>query len=267
MECLRFGSTIPGGYWGCCAADIIQNCKVDPDAPASISLVDGDGGTFMQKFLGKTYREIFESRLRIGSFSTRDMPNHAFFVMLERNQIASGYGQKWMAILKEHGFEFIRTVNNSVWNKDNYVFALFRNNGPNAVGDQFTPPPGWTDLPSVKKEAWELIPERRAEATDERSGCRRPEIWDKIGPAKFYSQTGTRRRRCPDHPRCYPDTVSATGADCPCGGNREIPEGCRCRQAAPDTQRQHVWRGDERTEGEDACAKAGLGGRNEKDRC
>src|SRR6185369_2015183 len=143
MEVLRFGSTIPGGYWGCCAADIIQNCKVDPDAPASISIVNGDGGEFMQKFLGKTYREIFESRLRIGTFSTRDMPNHAFFVILEKAQISSGYGQKWLAILKEHGFEFIRAVNNSVWNKDNYVFALFRNNGPNALADQFTPPPGW----------------------------------------------------------------------------------------------------------------------------
>jgi hypothetical protein len=188
MECLRFGSSIPGGYWGCCAADIIQNCKVDPDAKASISLVDGDGGVFMQKFLGMTYREIFLSRLRIGSFSTKDMPNHAFFVMLERNQISSGFGQKWLAILKEHGFEFIRTVNNSVWNKDNYVFALFRNNGPNAVADQFTPPPGWTELPSVKKETWELIPpSERKQLTKDQAAVDQT-IWDKIGPAKLYSQ-------------------------------------------------------------------------------
>jgi hypothetical protein len=188
MEVLRFGSTIPGGYWGCCAADIIQNCKVDPDAPASISLVDGDGGTFMQKFLGMTYREIFESRLRIGSFSTRDMPNHAFFVILEKNQISGGYGQKWLAILKEHGFEFIRTVNNSVWNKDNYVFALFRNNGPNAVADQFTPPPGWTDLPSVKKETWELIAEPERKSLTKAQAEVDQQIWDKLGPAKLYSQ-------------------------------------------------------------------------------
>lgn len=188
MEVLRFGSSIPGGYWGCCAADIIQNCKVDPDAPASISLVDGDGGTFMQKFLGKTYREIFESRLRIGSFSTRDMPNHAFFVMLERGQISGGYGQKWLAILKENGFEFIRTVNNSVWNKDNYVFALFRNNGPNSVADQFTPPAGWTELPSVKKEAWELLTvEQRKQLTKDQMAVDQA-IWDKIGPAKIYTQ-------------------------------------------------------------------------------
>jgi hypothetical protein len=188
MECLRFGSTIPGGYWGCCAADIIQNCKVDPDAPASISLVDGDQGIFLQKFLGKTYREIFESRLRIGTFGTRDMPNHAFFVILEKHQISSGFGQKWLAILKEHGFEFIRTVNNSVWNKDNYVFALFRNNGPNAVADQFTPPPGWTDLPSVKKETWELIPPSERKQLTKDQVAADQTIWDKIGPAKLYSQ-------------------------------------------------------------------------------
>ena len=141
MECLRFGSTIPGGYWGCCAADILQNFKVDPDAKASIELVNGDGGESMQKFLGMTYKEIFLSRLRIGTFSTRDMPNHAFFVMLSATQLQPGsYGHKWLAILKENGFEFVRTVNNSVWNIDNYVFALFRNTGPNAVKDQFTPP-------------------------------------------------------------------------------------------------------------------------------
>jgi hypothetical protein len=188
MEVLRFGSSIPSGYWGCCAADIIQNCKVDPDAKASISLVDGDGGTFMQKFLGMTYREIFESRLRIGSFSTRDMPNHAFFVILEKNQISGGFGQKWLAILKEHGFEFIRTVNNSVWNKDNYVFALFRNNGSNAVADQFTPPPGWTDLPSVKKEAWEYIPNDERKQFTKAQAEVDQKIWDRLGPAKLYTQ-------------------------------------------------------------------------------
>lgn len=195
MECLRFGASIPSGYWGCCAADIIQNCKVDPDAPASISLVEGDGGIFLQKFLGKTYREIFESRLRIGSFSTRDMPNHAFFVILEKNQIASGYGQKWLAILKEHGFEFIRTVNNSVWNKDNYVFALFRNTGPNAVADQFIPPPGWTDLPNNgKNEAWQFLGDgvgdlafSAKELTKQHAKVDQ-KVWDKLGPAKTYTQ-------------------------------------------------------------------------------
>jgi hypothetical protein len=189
MEVLRFGSTIPGGYWGCCAGDIIQNCKVDPDAQASISLVDGDGGVFMQKFLGKTFREIFESRLRIGTFSTRDMPNHFFLVVLEANQISGGNGAKWLAILKEHGFEFIRTVNNSVWNKNNYVFGLFRNTGPNAVKDQFTPPQAWLDLPSNgKKELYEFLSTAdRKDLTANYAKVDR-KVWDKVGPAKLYTQ-------------------------------------------------------------------------------
>jgi hypothetical protein len=188
MEVLRFGSTIPGGYWGCCAGDIIQNCKVDPDAPASISLVNGDGGEFMQKFLGKTYREIFEARMRIGTFGTGDMPNHFFIVVLTNSQCQSGYGKQWMEILKEHGFEFMRTVNNSVWNVDNHMFGLFRNCGSNSVADQFTPPKSWTDLPSVKREAWELIPaEERKVLTSEHKNADKV-IWDKLGPAKMYTQ-------------------------------------------------------------------------------
>ena len=50
MEFLRFGSSIPGGYWGCCACCIIQNFKFDPKAKASIQLVSGDSGTLSQRF-------------------------------------------------------------------------------------------------------------------------------------------------------------------------------------------------------------------------
>lgn len=203
MEFLRFGSSIPGAYWGCCAADIIQNFKVDPDAPASISIVDGDGGTFLQKFAGMTYREIFEARLRFGTFSTRDMPNHAFFAILAKSQLSSEVGKKWLKILKEHGFEFIRTVNNSVWNADNFVFALFRNNGPNAVKDQFTPPKEWTDLPSNgKTELWETV---GSPYSDEYSTVNLTKqyadvdqkVWDKIGPAKLYTQAEVEAKGVP----------------------------------------------------------------------
>jgi hypothetical protein len=172
MEFLRFGSSIPGTYWGCCAADIIQNFNVDPDTKSSIQLVSGDGGGgithpkggFM--YAGPTYRDIFLQRLRIGTFNTREMPNHAFFVMLSRTQIDSATGKKWLAILKAEGFEFVRTVNNSVWNKDNYVFALFRNVGPNAVKDQFTPPAAWTDLPDVVPEPWRSLPDTKKLTAD-----------------------------------------------------------------------------------------------------
>ena len=80
VEFLRFGSSIPGAYWGCCAMDIIQCFSTDPEAPASIELVSGDGGNpFMKNgktmFLGKTNKDVFLQRLRIGTFSTENMPN------------------------------------------------------------------------------------------------------------------------------------------------------------------------------------------------
>lgn len=165
MEFLRFGSSIPGNYWGCCAADIIQNFKVDPDAKASIQLTSGDGGGCLMKdgemlFAGPTYRDIFHQRLRIGTFSSTEMPNHAFFAIMSRSQLFTDNGKKWLSILKEAGFEFLRKVNNSVWNVDNFIFVLIRNAGKNFVSDQFTPPKEWTALPDVVPEAWQFIEDR-----------------------------------------------------------------------------------------------------------
>ena len=175
MEFLRFGSSIPGSYWGCCAVDIIQNFKVDPDQKASIQCVSGDSGTALSKdgkgFFGKTYREIFWSRLKIGTFSDREMPNHAFFAVLTESQINSGYGAKWLKILHEAGFEFIRTVDNSVYtgstllsdpNKPegyshpNHIFGLFRNVGMGAIKDPFKKPAAWEALGENTKTQREI---------------------------------------------------------------------------------------------------------------
>jgi hypothetical protein len=197
MECLRFGSSIPGGYWGCCAADILQNFNKDPDEKASIQVTNGDGGGGMQgpnggmAFLGMTYREIFHSRLRIGTFSTRDMPNHAFFIMLTDGQVNSVTGKKWLEEFKKAGFEFVRTVNNSVWNVNNHVFALFRNCGPNAVKDQFTPPKSWTDIKieDGKLEAWECLSnDTTTEELTKRQAAFDKKAFDALGPAKIYKQ-------------------------------------------------------------------------------
>lgn len=184
MEFLRFGSSIPGGYWGCCACCIIQNFKFDPKAKASIQLVSGDSGSGVRDgnaFAGPTYEDIFRTRIRIGTFSDREMPNHAFLAILTASQISSGYGAKWLKILKEEGFEFIRTVDNSVYSGQsilsapgggsvsshaNYIFGLFRNIGTGAVKDQFTPPDAWTALGKVVPEAWEFIsPTERTDLT------------------------------------------------------------------------------------------------------
>lgn len=155
MEFLRFGSSIPGEYWGCCACDIIQNFNEDPDTPASIQLVEGDGGSTLGKFAGKTYRDIFLQRLVYGTFSADPAraKNHAFIAILSAKQCNTAVGKKWLRLLKAQGFEFVRSVNNSVWNAKNYIFMMVRNVGPNAIDDQFAPPPFWEDLPSRVPEA------------------------------------------------------------------------------------------------------------------
>jgi len=183
MEFLRFGSSIPGSYWGCCAVCVIQNFKVDPDDSASIQLVNGDDGQPVLRdggfiFAGPTYKDIFLQRLRIGTFNQNDMPNHAFLAVLTDYQLKHDPGKKWLKILKEQGFEFIRTVDNSVYSGDsvigddsegldeygdevsshpNHIFGLFRNIGTGAVKDPFTPPKEWTDLPSVVPEVWQTM--------------------------------------------------------------------------------------------------------------
>lgn len=172
MEFLRFGSSIPGGYWGCCAVCIIQNFKMDPDTKASIQIVSGDSGTPIldkagkELFVGPTYRDIFNTRIRIGTFGQNDMPNHVFLAVLTQEQIDGAHGKKWMAILKEAGFEFIRTTDNSVYTganvltsvspHPNHIFGLFRNIGGSAIKDPFTPPKAWTDLPEQTKTQMEI---------------------------------------------------------------------------------------------------------------
>lgn len=193
MEFLRFGSSIPGSYWGCCAVCIIQDFKQSPDDKASIQLVGGDGGNPIIRggeiaFAGPTWKDIFLQRLRYGTFSESDMPNHTFLAVLTSEQISSGYGREWLAILKEQGFEFIRSVDNSVytgekvmspgevfsegeedeyWEDDegeegvsshpNYIFGLFRNIGKGSITNPFLPPKAWTDLPKVTAEVYDYL--------------------------------------------------------------------------------------------------------------
>jgi hypothetical protein len=203
IEFNRFGGTIPTAYWGCCAACIIQNFHCDPDAKASIQIVEGDGGSPMTNdageliFAGPTNADIFRQRLRIGTFSSRDMPNHAFFAILTKNQLNTTHGKRWLALLKENGFEFIRTVSNSVYggaglsdtpgdNAPNYVFGMFRNIGTGFITDPFTPPKEWTDLPSVMPEAWETVG-LTPEITEKQRAAHK-KAWEALGPAKFMTE-------------------------------------------------------------------------------
>lgn len=207
MEFLRFGSSIPGAYWGCCAMDIIQDFKQDPDEKASIQLVDGDGGypiTGKSGFLfaGPTWKDIFLQRIRIGTFSSRSMPNHGFLAILTDWQLSNNPGKKWLKILKDEGFEFIRTVDNSVYsgastispgsakgsNNANYLFGLFRNIGNGAVKNPYQPPTAWTDLEQRIPEAWQGSASD-GDAINAAVQAYHLERYNLIGEPKFLSET------------------------------------------------------------------------------
>lgn len=204
MECLRFGSSIPGSYWGCCAVDVFQNFKVHPDAKASIELIVGDSGQPVPggKFFGTTWREIFWSRIREGTFGTHDMPNHGFIAILTDWQLADpDTGGAWLPILKEAGFEFIRTVSNSVYDgprlgkhgdrssHPNHVFGLFRNIGAGAIEDPFTPPKEWLALKGCIPEVYiDITKSGYSRKLAEAQRAFHRESWNKIGPAKRYTE-------------------------------------------------------------------------------
>ena len=214
MEFLRFGSSIPGSYWGCCAVDIIQNFSAGhPDDKASIEVVCGDGGQPIGNyFLGKTNREIFEARLRIGTFSDSELPNHAFLCVLTESQIGYGNGLAWLKVLKENGFEFIRAIDNSVYSGEdiadsefyepseyysspNYLFGLFRNIGVGKITNPFQPPSAWVDLDEIGVlETCNFVgePKARIDLTYEHLQQSRDALhlkrWNEIGPVKFYNK-------------------------------------------------------------------------------
>jgi len=219
MEFLRYGSRIPGKYeYGCCAVDIIQDFKQDPDEKSSIEVVSGDSGnplldyTGNQQFLGTTYRDIFNQRLRIGTFSKADMPNHVFFAVLTDWQLKTQVGLKWLKILKDSGFEFVRATDNSVYtgtslygspedeydgeecydDEDchlNYIFALYRNIGSTRVENPFEPPAAWTELDADTtnrfQEIYELLPREQWIGGERARYIKHREVWDKIGPVTF----------------------------------------------------------------------------------
>lgn len=165
MNAIRFGWMNIGGNTGCCAIDIMQGFTYDPDAKATSEVLMGDSGITTHKTLGPTNKDIFLNRLRIGTFDSRDMPDRAFLVAMTDSQVGGTNGGKWLKVLKEEGFEFIRTINNSVYTGSGvpddlspsdhdgtfahpvYLFGLFRNISNSRVADPFEPPRQWKELP------------------------------------------------------------------------------------------------------------------------
>ena len=210
MHFLRFGSSIPGpngsAGWGCCAFDIVQGFSYGhPDDKASIEVVCGDGGQPIGNyFLGKTYREIFEARLRIGTFSDSELPNHAFLCVLAESQIGYGNGLAWLKVLKENGFEFIRAVDNSVYSGEslagegyddedcessiNYLFGLFRNIGAGRISNPFFPPQEWLDMTDGVAEVCGYLSGKDMGKLQESRDNLHLKRWNEIGPVKFYTK-------------------------------------------------------------------------------
>ena len=179
MECHRLGA-LRGGYnWGCCAVDVFQQFSCDPDAPGVAALWVGDspdrpvcGAGQKELYLGPTNRDIFLGRLRIGTFGSREQPNHIFLAAIAGSQMNQANTKKWLAILKEEGFIFLGGCSNSVYsgatvssNPDIkaknqspvYLFGLFRNIGEQRLDDPFAPPKVWSDLPeptTTQLERW-----------------------------------------------------------------------------------------------------------------
>ena len=167
----------------------------------------GDGGQPIGGyFLGKTYREIFEARLRIGTFSDTDLPNHAFLCVMTASQISYGNGAAWLKVLKENGFEFIRAVDNSVYSGEglagtefyeeddyydsspNYLFGLFRNIGVGKIANPFQPPRAWLELEGGVGEVYGYLSDKdMAKLQDSRDELHLKR-WNEIGSVRFYSK-------------------------------------------------------------------------------
>lgn len=179
IECLRFGSRKGGKGMGCCAVDIIQNFNHAPDAEVPdgfVPIYHGDSGVPLIDYstgaplgFGPTNLDVFLGFLGTGTFNAGKKADKTFIAVMTAAQVSSPTGRKWLKILKEHGFEFIRAVNNSVYGGDgglavdadmkpagaphlNYIFGLFRNITNNQVPDPFAPPEEWAKLPEVSKQ-------------------------------------------------------------------------------------------------------------------
>jgi hypothetical protein len=137
-------------------------------------------------YLGPTNRDVFLGYLRVGTFDTREMPNRVFFAALTASQVGTDNGKKWLGLLREQGFEFVRATDNSVYTGKTvdeepgkgfshlvHIFGLFRNISSTAVEDPFAPPEVWATLPeptATPNQIWlagetKLLSEE--EATDE----------------------------------------------------------------------------------------------------
>jgi len=176
IECVRFGQVkTRHTTWGCCAVDLLQNFSVDPNEEVLVPLFQGDSGTpsmnnGQHRALGPTNKEAFEQFLRIGSHNAADKPNRLFLVVITDSQLTQSNGKAWLAILKENGFQFQCSVDNSVYTgsarmKEGvkpkpphlvHLFYLLRHAGAHRPDDPFAPPAEWLELEEPIKTPEEI---------------------------------------------------------------------------------------------------------------
>lgn len=176
IECLRLGARRGGEGIGCCAIDVIQGFNNSPDAlcpqqpffngddwspefyPGSDDQLCVGGGTV-------TNEQAFLSHITHGSFTPHPEADHGFIAVLTHDQVTSGRGKQWLAILKREGFKWVGCSSNSVYSEKhpNHVFMLLRKTHKYMEEEEIEelnrPPSIWEELPEPTE-----TPEERFDA-------------------------------------------------------------------------------------------------------
>ena len=150
MEFIRYGARTGGRRIGCCAIDLLQGFDVDPDSEMLCPAKYGDTGdpileNGMQAYFGPTALDIFKQRLKVGTFDRSPMPSRMFIAAIAGKQLHATNTRKWLRILKEHGFRWMTSADNSVYGEGSivHVFVLIRD-----ISNRTTPfaPDAWTEI-------------------------------------------------------------------------------------------------------------------------
>jgi hypothetical protein len=138
------------GFTACCGADVLYGFGVGPGVkdPNGISGYKSDGMNYLRDAEGKQIPITFADKFRADfEKQQRAYPSRAYVAIVNTQQYEA-HNQAWPKLMKEMGFEFVRSWYNSVHagNGPLYMFVLCTDGkGRSEVFTQ--PPKGWEDLP------------------------------------------------------------------------------------------------------------------------
>lgn len=160
IECIRFGGRRGNIGIGCCAVDLIQGFNNPPSQIGrETPFYDGDtqspanyGGG--QLHICGTNEQMLLAYLTHGTFSAEPQSDHAFIAVMSQEQVDSQIGKEWLKILYREGFDYIATVNNSVYEEYHpvHIFMMIRTAGGYLDGEELCAPPEWEKLKEQKRE-------------------------------------------------------------------------------------------------------------------